>query len=111
MTIFGQQLTLSRNRFFLQVGKAAGKPVPAPYPPNLAGAPRGSQVQVIGFSQKISPERRNQLAAYGLTPGAKVLVIQQSPVTVIQIDHIELALEGDLAQFVQIQSESSTLPA
>jgi Fe2+ transport system protein FeoA len=42
------------------------------------------------------------LQAYGLIPGDWVYVVQQKPVTVVQIEHLELALEGDLARQVEV---------
>lgn len=40
--------------------------------------------------------------AYGLHPGQLVKICQQYPVTIIQIDFTELALEWDLAEAVQV---------
>jgi Fe2+ transport system protein FeoA len=36
-------------------------------------------------------------------PGSWVSIIQQSPVTVVKVDHLELALEHDLAQKIQVE--------
>jgi Fe2+ transport system protein FeoA len=36
-------------------------------------------------------------------PGNWVSIIQQSPVTVVKIDHLELALEHDLAQKIEVE--------
>lgn len=57
----------------------------------------GHPVRVSGFSSRISPEKRTLLRAYGVVPGYQVRVLQQSPVSVVQVDHTEIALEPDLA--------------
>lgn len=38
-----------------------------------------------------------------MVPGYLVRVIQQAPVTVVQIEHTELALESGLAREVQVE--------
>ncbi len=40
--------------------------------------------------------------AYGLTPGAQVRVVQHSPVTVVQVENLEIALERSLAEGIRI---------
>lgn len=53
---------------------------------------------------------REALTAYGLCPGQWFCVRRTSPVTVIEVDRLELALEEDLAQWIQIdQLESPPL--
>jgi len=47
--------------------------------------------------------RRAHLQAYGLIPDDWVRVVQHSPVTVIQIDQTELALENSLASQIEVQ--------
>jgi Fe2+ transport system protein FeoA len=42
------------------------------------------------------------LQAYGLVPGYWVEVLQHSPVTVIKIEHSEVAMENDLAAQVWV---------
>jgi Fe2+ transport system protein FeoA len=72
-------------------------------PTTLADVPPGSRAIVSGFSVDFPAERRAFLQAYGLIPEYKVLVLQHSPVTVIEVDNTELALEGDLAQGIQVR--------
>jgi Fe2+ transport system protein FeoA len=43
------------------------------------------------------------LQAYGLAPGHCVRILQHSPVTIVQIEHTELALEGGLARQVEVE--------
>lgn len=63
----------------------------------------GGLVQVVGFSENVSPNQRAHLQAYGLMPDHQVQVVQQSPVTIIQVAHTELALENELARDVQVK--------
>lgn len=58
------------------------------------------------FSDELSPDRRFYLQSYGLVPGQVVHVVQQSPVTIIQIEHLELALECELARRVHVNTEN-----
>ena len=57
----------------------------------------GQFARVAGFSSTLSPERRTQLRAYGLVPGRRIRVLQHNPVSVIQVEHTEIALEQELA--------------
>lgn len=62
----------------------------------------GQQAKLRGFSPGLSPERFAHLQAYGLTPGRWVRVIQHAPVTIIEVENCELALEADLARQIEI---------
>ena len=72
------------------------------YEATLVDVPAGYKAKVIGFKHHLPADRLSHLQAYGLTPGHKVRVLQHSPVTVVQIEHTELALERDLAKAIQI---------
>ena len=69
---------------------------------SLADVPPGCIAKVLGFTQYLPPERISHFQAFGLVPGHKVRVLQHSPVTVVQIEHTELALERDLAREIQV---------
>jgi Fe2+ transport system protein FeoA len=45
---------------------------------------------------------RERLQAYGVSPGSELEVVQQSPVTVVRIDHVELAFEHSVARDILI---------
>ena len=60
----------------------------------------GSKARILDFSPDISTDRKAQLQAYGVVPGNSLWVRQHRPVTVIQIDHTELAFETDLANLI-----------
>ena len=68
----------------------------------LADVPAGCKAKVLGFTRYLPPERLSHFQAFGLVPGHLVRVLQHSPVTVVQIEHTELALERDLAREIQI---------
>lgn len=74
-------------------------------PTTLANAQPGVLVSVLGFSNRLSDARQAHLLAYGLTLGQKLRVLQHSPVTIVQIDHTELALERQLAEWIEVQGE------
>ena len=71
----------------------------------LADVRPGGDARVSGFSQQISNERRAHLQAYGLVPGRDIHVLQHQPVTIIQVEHIELALEHELAEDVLVEQD------
>jgi Fe2+ transport system protein FeoA len=68
----------------------------------LADLSPGCSAEVTGFSTHISPKQHAHLQAYGIAPGRMVQVVQRAPVTVVQVDHLEVALEAGLAQLVYI---------
>ena len=71
----------------------------------LADVPPGRKAEIIGFSAGFPADRRAYLQAYGLVENYWVQVVQHSPVTIVKLDHIELALESDLAKGILVQSE------
>jgi Fe2+ transport system protein FeoA len=73
----------------------------------LLDVPRGHRAKVVGFAKSIPLARKAHLQAYGLIPGHWVRVLQHSPITVVQIEHTELAIERDLAERIQVGDLSS----
>lgn len=63
----------------------------------LKDAPVGTMVRILNFEPGLTAGQRSHLLAYGLLPGSYVRVLQQKPVTVVQVEHLELALEHNLA--------------
>lgn len=53
----------------------------------------------------LAADRRLQLQALGLSPGRRVLVQQQEPVTIVLCGHAEIALEAELARRVLVKLE------
>lgn len=70
---------------------------------SLADVPVGCQVRVLGFGEGFPPDRRAHLQAYGLVPDYTARVVQQTPVTILKIDHTELALENELAAQIRVR--------
>ena len=58
---------------------------------------------LTGADPNSSSQGMAQLQAYGLSPGYWVRVLQRTPVIVLQIDHLELAMEKELASKVQVE--------
>jgi len=69
----------------------------------LSDVPPGWQAKVVGFRDGMPSIRRAHLQAYGLIPDDWVRVVQHSPVTVIQVDQTELALENSLAREIEVE--------
>ncbi|NIM93235.1 MAG: hypothetical protein GTO18_05935 [Anaerolineales bacterium] len=63
--------------------------------------PPGSHVRILSI-EGTTADKRNRLLAFGVTPGSYVEVKQHRPVTVIQVDFTELALEEDVASQIQV---------
>jgi hypothetical protein len=57
---------------------------------------------VTGFLDGFPADRKAYLQAYGLVADDWVTVLQHSPVTVIRLEHTELALESELAIGIQV---------
>ena len=76
----------------------------------LADVPPGSQAELIGFSDDFPADRKAYLQAYGLVLNHQIQVVQHSPVTIIRLDNIELALENDLAKGIRVQLPSIEQP-
>lgn len=88
--------------------KAWRKPKPD-CPDRLSEAPAGCRVCMAGFA----PEGvcwRERLQAYGVSPGREIEVVQQSPVTVIRVDHVELAFERSVSRDIIIREARVSPP-
>ncbi len=93
----------SRIRSFVRSGsrrRGAAEPEIDDHTVALSDVPPGSTVTVERLDD-LSDSRREQLQAYGLSPGRKVDVVQQSPVTVIRVEHIDLAFEHSIARGIR----------
>ncbi len=78
-----------------------------PPPATLADLRPGDSVASLGFSHLIPPERLSHLQSYGLLPDSHVIVLQNWPVIVVEVEHTELAIENDLARQILIRGDSS----
>lgn len=70
----------------------------------LTGTPVGRMVHIAGFGDEIDTLQREQLHAYGLSAPHPVKVLQQQPMTVILCDHVELALEHEVARHIWVEA-------
>lgn len=68
----------------------------------LRDLPVGSRGRVCEFAAHTPPRCREALTAYGVCPGQWLCVLRTSPVTVVEVDQLELALEGDLAELIEL---------
>jgi Fe2+ transport system protein FeoA len=98
MTLFGYEFTFPVYNSKHQKGSSKGQNIRF----SLAQVKPGRQVKVKEFSPGLSSGRTWQLQSYGVMPGCWLRVIQQSPVTIIQVEHLELALECELAAMIQV---------
>jgi len=74
---------------------------PAPGSPSLAEIRAGALARISRLDD-LPAGWQERLLKHGLAPGRQVLVLQQRPVTILQIDHTELALEYDLARAIKV---------
>lgn len=68
----------------------------------LRDLPPGSRARVCEYASRTPARCREALTSYGLCPGQWLCVRRTSPVTVIEVDQLELALEQELAQWIEI---------
>ena len=68
----------------------------------LADILPGEGAKLMGFAPGLPPEHWAHLQAYGLVPGRYVRVLQHTPVTIVQVEHCEIALEDELACQIRV---------
>lgn len=73
----------------------------------LAVAPQGQLARIQGFAPGFPSQRRAHLEAYGVDEGTVVRVVQHTPVIVLQVDNLELALERELADQILVEPSGS----
>ena len=71
----------------------------------LAFVPPGRQMLLAEFGAGLDPLQREQLAAYGLTENRPLLVLEQQPMTIVQAEHVEIAIEHTVARNIWVESE------
>lgn len=103
-TVNPRRSKIVRLMNFLSANKNSTSPAgPQKTEGSLAGVPPGMKAKVIDFSADFPPERKAYLQAYGMVPDYWVTVLGHSPVTIVQLDNIELALENELASGIKVQ--------
>jgi len=67
----------------------------------------GRTVEFAGFDVALDRGFREQLLAYGLAPGRPLTVLQQSPLTLVLCEHVELALETVVAELLWVRAPAA----
>mgnify|MGYP002632618785 CR=1 FL=1 len=69
----------------------------------LSDLETNSLAQIKGFAPSLSVKLKAHLQAYGIIPGNTLRVQQKKPVTVVQVEHTEIALETELAKSIYVE--------
>lgn len=69
----------------------------------LTELPSGAHARMVEFAPEIPVDQKTKLQAYGLTPGNALSLCQHRPVTIIQVEHTELAFEENLAEAIIVE--------
>jgi len=80
---------------------AGRRRAPADPAATLAQAAPGSRA-TIETLEEVPVRQREQLLAYGIAPGRVVDVLQVRPVTIVRVEHAELAFEATLSRAIGI---------
>ncbi|HLF66833.1 MAG TPA: FeoA family protein [Gammaproteobacteria bacterium] len=91
-----------------------GKQTPQPQPKKLKYEPAGEpiiplnhipagRVVEVKYLEELSSQRLAQLSLLGVTPGARVEVLQHRPVPIIRIGQTELALANEILAQIWVQ--------
>jgi Fe2+ transport system protein FeoA len=83
---------------------------PGPGRRTLADVRPGTTTSVLALDG-LETRLREQLQAYGLAPGRSVLVLQHAPVTVVRIDHTDLAFERHLSAGIVVEHDVAPTPS
>ncbi len=75
----------------------------------LADVRPGRRARIAAL-EELPPSERDRLLAYGLAPGRVVQVIQATPVTVVRVEHTELALERVLSRTIGVVALAASTP-
>ncbi len=74
-------------------------------PPGTVLAVRpGDSVQVEAFGETMSEQHGALLRTYGIDIGRSIRVVQHRPMTVLEVDQTEVALESELAELILVRA-------
>lgn len=90
----------ARRRWFDARRKRSGRP---DWSVTIADLAPGRAAIVTEFLPDIDAAAREHLTAYGMTRGAMLRVLRHKPVTVVQVDRSELAMEREIARSVAVR--------
>lgn len=62
----------------------------------------GSRAKILCLGDTRSP-RHDRLAAFGIVPGAEIILIQRQPSAVVRIGETELAIDREIADDILVQ--------
>jgi len=88
----------------------AGGDVGSRPPQTLADVDPGVSALVTGLDG-LDHAWRERLQAYGLTAGRAVRVVQHAPLTIVRVEHAEVALETHLARGIAVVPEPAEAAA
>jgi Fe2+ transport system protein FeoA len=77
----------------------------------LTGVPPGHRVRLAEFGEEINPLQREQLLSYGISAQQPLAILRQRPMTVVLCEHMELALEHDVAHHIWVEEETGASAA
>jgi len=86
---------------------------PRPMPANISSVAdlvRGQTATVMCLGTGTT-DRHNNLAVFGVVPGARLALVQQRPACVIRIGETELALDPEIAREILVEPESLPVEA
>jgi len=89
--------------------RAPSPPVATP-PRTLAVVCPGARALVAGLDG-LDHVWRERLQGYGLTDGRAVQVVQHAPLTIVRVEHAEIAFETHLARGITVAAVAPDLPA
>jgi Fe2+ transport system protein FeoA len=69
----------------------------------LADVPSGWRARVARLDG-LPAARQEYLQAYGVAPGRWLRVVQRTPVTVVRVEHTDLAFEPEIARGVEVEA-------
>jgi len=91
------------------VVRPSGQAPPRPGPTRLPDVPPGGIARVVSIDAS-ARGCRERLQAYGLAPGREVEVVQHAPVTVVRVDHVDLAFEAGIARGIIVSTGAEPAP-
>lgn len=76
----------------------------------LTGTPVGRMVRITDFGDETTRCSASSSTPYGLSAAHAVKVLQQTPMTVLLCEHVELAIEHAVARHLGRAGETATRP-
>jgi len=90
------------NQALMQAVKPVQVPITMPKHVPLIHLKPGQTARVAAFGE-IPASQLAALQAYGILPGRSLVVLQQNPLTIVQVECTELAFEAGVARQVIVE--------